>query len=124
MVILATSLTYMAVVVADVSFRATSATNAAAVISGMLGFGAGGPDTVWTSRNLVSLALCGMIAFGAPNIYQLMRSYPAVLGKVKPVSDLLPQWQPSRAWAIGMGVVAAFAIANLWNVTEFIYFQF
>jgi alginate O-acetyltransferase complex protein AlgI len=123
-VILQTSLTYMAVVIADIFFRATSVNNAVAVISGMLGFGAGGADTAWTGRNLLSLVLCGMIAFGTPNIYQLMRGYPVALGHVKPVSDLLPRWQPSRGWAIGMGIVAAFAIANLWNVSEFIYFQF
>ena len=123
-VILLTSLTYMAVVIADVFFRATSATNGAAVISGMLGLGAQGTETAWTGRNLLSLVLCGLIAFGTPNIYQLMRSYPVALGKVKPVSEWLPQWQPTRGWAIGMGIVAAFAIANLWNVTEFIYFQF
>ncbi|MBO0801361.1 MAG: MBOAT family protein, partial [Blastocatellia bacterium] len=122
--VLQTSLTYMAVVIALVFFRATSATNAVAVIVGMLGFGAGSADSPWMARNLLDLALCAMIAFGTPNIYQLMRSYPVALGQVKPVSDLLPRWQPSRGWAIGMGIVAAFAIANLWNVSEFIYFQF
>src|SRR5262249_37435165 len=115
--ILQTSLTYLAVVVADVLFRGTSATNAAAGVCGMLGFGVGGTDSAWTNRNLLSLALCGVIAFSAPNIYQLMRSYPVALGKIKPVGDLIPRWQPSRRWAIGMGIVAAFAIANLWNVT-------
>jgi len=122
--LLQTSLTYMAVIVADIFFRATSAANGVALLSGMLGFGSGLADSLWTDKNLVTLVLCGMIAFCAPNVYQLMRGYEVALGQPKPVGDLMPRWRPSPAWAVGMGIVAAFAIANLWNVSEFIYFQF
>jgi D-alanyl-lipoteichoic acid acyltransferase DltB (MBOAT superfamily) len=122
--ILQVSLTYTAVIIADVFFRATSAANGVALIGGMLGFGSGVADNPWEGRNLENLLLCGIIALCAPNIYQLMRSYPVALGQLKPVSEFLPRWQPSPVWAIGMGIVAAFAIANLWNVSEFIYFQF
>jgi D-alanyl-lipoteichoic acid acyltransferase DltB (MBOAT superfamily) len=122
--ILQTSLTYLAVIIADVFFRATSAAKGASLVGGMLGFGSGLADNAWTDKNLASLMLCALIAFCAPNIYQLMRGYQVALSQPKPVSKFLPRWQPSPVWAVGMGIVAAFAIANLWNVSEFIYFQF
>ena len=120
----AASLTYMAVVIADVFFRASSLANAMAVVSGMAGFHGGLHELPWDERDLLGLLVCGVIAFGMPNIYQLMRDYPIVLGPVKAINGRRLIWQPSLAWAAAGGVIVAGAIANLWNVSEFIYFQF
>ena len=115
----------MAVVIADIFFRATSVNNAVAVISGMLGFGAGGADTAWTGRNLLSLVLCGVIAFGTPNIYQLMRAIRSLSARLSRSAIAAAMAAVARlGHRHGNLRVAAFAIANLWNVSEFIYFQF
>ncbi len=117
-------LTYIAVVIAEIFFRATSVTNAMDVISGMVGLHLSAAGEPWTGRSLAALALCGAIAFAAPNIHQIMANYPAALGQLKMPRYLPLQWQPSYRWAVCLGFVAAFGIANLWNVSEFLYFQF
>ena len=65
------------------------------------------------------------IAWTMPNIYQLMHTTTPVLQTYThmPRPHRL-QWQPTRRWAIIMGVIAALAVLNLTHVSEFLYFQF
>jgi alginate O-acetyltransferase complex protein AlgI len=133
--------TFLAVVVAWVFFRAADLGTALRMLAGMFGSnGIEAPPSVaaeWPALRiasgpvdaavalLVALALLA-IAWFAPNSQQLTRyvgpdgAHPAH----EPPSPLPAKWQPSAGWAIAMGGLFATALMLMSKVSEFIYFQF
>jgi len=127
-------LTFFAVVVSWVFFRAESIQAAFLVLQGMAGLTLGAdpsnileleqPDLMW----LASLLL---IIWVAPNVQEWMGTYSPALHVESKLADkwsdrLLQklQWRPSPAWALIAAVITVFAFLGLARVSEFLYFEF
>ena len=136
------ALTFVAVVVGWVFFRAPTVDQALAILAGMAGLngvslpaglagymgpvrplaeGLGiayalGSGTQFVSTYLWVAALSG-IAFLLPNTQQFIdRHEPRLKNTLT--------WRPTRAWAIAIGAMFAAGVLTLSSVTEFLYFQF
>ncbi len=142
--------TFLAVVIGWVLFRAESLQGAIVMYQGMINidlivlpdyyfsilgsFGVllvqigiqFGEVPLFKTGEWIGLACLFFIAWGMPNIYQLMHTTTPVLQTYTqmPIQPRWLQWQPTRRWAIIMGIIAALAILNLTHVSEFLYFQF
>ena len=141
-------LTFLAVVVGWVLFRAPSFDAALGVLGGMAGrHGVALPAAVaarmpavgeWLARHGVDFALGGgarfvqtyaavaalaAIALAAPNTQQLMARFRPGLGAPAAGQTRL-EWRltPARAWAAGLLAAAGFLSLN--RVSEFLYYQF
>jgi D-alanyl-lipoteichoic acid acyltransferase DltB (MBOAT superfamily) len=125
-------LTYVAVVVAQVFFRASSVGEAITLLEGMVGlrgFG-GGLATGWVYqfgpllKYLAMIALYFGIVWFLPNSQQLMASYPVALGKTEGSRFAFLRWNLSPRWGLVSGILAGLAVVDLSKHTEFLYFQF
>lgn len=146
------AVTFLAVVIAWVPFRAADLSTAMSVMASMAGLhGVVLPNALATISNafpmiftkgqaldpalanwpkgVVVLALAGMVALTFPNIYQVLGTAAPVLDDegrrmVRPLRRPWLSWSPSRSW----GAVAAFflvlGILGMSHVSEFLYFQF
>ena len=129
------SMTFIAVSIAWVFFRADTFDGALVVLTGLSGV-----NDIWPILGLIEMAMLdeqptggrawkwivvGMVvAVMLPNIYQLMRAYaPALNIPGAPVPRRYP-WRPTMPWAIGAGVLALIAFLMLTHVSEFLYFRF
>jgi len=63
------------------------------------------------------------IAWIMPNTQQFMARFEPALETVSMPSHP-PVWQPGVAWAVAMGIMAGLAMLHLTQVSEFLYFQF
>jgi len=127
-------LTFFAVVVSWVFFRAGSMQAALLVLQGMVGLTLGAdPSNILELKltDLVWLALLLLIIWFAPNVQEWMGGYsPALHFEPKPsdkwTDRLLQklQWQPSPTWALAAAVITVFAFLGLARVSEFLYFEF
>jgi D-alanyl-lipoteichoic acid acyltransferase DltB (MBOAT superfamily) len=63
------------------------------------------------------------IAWLLPNTQQFMARFDPALEAVA-ASAKQPIWQPSINWAVAMGIVAVAGVLHLTGVSEFLYFQF
>jgi D-alanyl-lipoteichoic acid acyltransferase DltB (MBOAT superfamily) len=127
-------LTFAAVTLAWVFFRADTFSGALAMLTGMAGLNdlmpiAGQAVVEHTGHRVwrwVAAALA--IAVAMPNIYQLMRRYRPALGQpdigYKLPGGLRPVWRLSAPWAIGGAMLALVAFLMLTQVSEFLYFRF
>ena len=139
--------TFLAVVVAWVFFRAADLQSALEILRAMTGWngislpaalldrlGALGPalgiapstggGRVFVLNWLWVLALLPVV-FCLPNVQQMMARFEPS----RDAEQLLPvaarwQWQPNLRWAAVMAVVLAFGLLSLTRPTEFLYFQF
>lgn len=121
-------LTFLAVVIAWVPFRAADMGTTFRMWQGMFGWaGAGGMELLRTAH-LVPVAGAFAIAFLAPNIYEIFAwerlglpspGYPAT--KAKP---LLWKWRWTPVYGVATGIVFAAAVLKLNDVSPFIYFRF
>jgi alginate O-acetyltransferase complex protein AlgI len=133
-------LTFLAVVVGWVFFRAHSFTQAASILEGMSGLhGLGVPENFIPphpyqttqvaaapelhGQQILFLLIAAAIAFLAPNTDELFRiaerytdrSRSEIQGRV---------WQLNPLWALGTGTVLTVCLLNLSSVSEFLYFKF
>jgi alginate O-acetyltransferase complex protein AlgI len=128
---LAQALTFLAVVVGWVIFRAADLQSAKSVLGGMLGlngampaFGAGDA----TSGILLAGASL-LLAWSAPNTQELT-GYVAPSGSHGGAPAPRPRgvgemhWRPSLRWAAAIGVAFGVSALSLPRVSEFLYFQF
>jgi D-alanyl-lipoteichoic acid acyltransferase DltB (MBOAT superfamily) len=125
-------LTYAAVVVAQIFFRASSIGEAMTLLEGIVGlrgFG-GGLATGWAYefgpilKHFGMMALCFGIVWFLPNSQELMANHPVSLGSVKGSRFALLRWSLNPRWALVSGALAGLAIVDLSRHTEFLYFQF
>jgi len=153
-------LTYDAVLVAQIYFRANSAGDATSMLAGMMGLhGSGLPlpvplGTLQTlgmlgdhlrSLHLLEVGLrssyneltrplfmnglltlgLGAIAFGAPNIYQILNQWSPALSKIKlqPTRRWLA-WEPNAPSAVAVGTLLFVATLYFDRTGRFLYFQF
>jgi D-alanyl-lipoteichoic acid acyltransferase DltB (MBOAT superfamily) len=146
---LSAALTFVAVNVAWVFFRAPTPAIGHDVLLGMAGgFGVGLPAALVTplaplrhfadaagielffggGRQFVMtwtwVALAGVLAFTAPNTQEIARRFAPALGVsaigLRQRCQLRFDWR----WAVGLGVLASASLLSLSSPTEFLYFQF
>ncbi len=125
---LARLLTFLAVVVGWVFFRAESLTAALALLEGMAGLhGITKADPYYFGApQLKGLLIMFVVAWGLPNAQQLLHRF-------KPVIQTYPDefaglsrwsWKPTPAWAMLTAALFVAAAVNLTRVSEFLYYQF
>jgi len=146
------SLTYAAVLVGQIFFRASSAPAAVAILGRMVGMHAtigqvlvpgyllghlGGlgnrlvhaglvtssPDAV-EMKAWMRILIGYVLVWSAPNTQQLMSSFGPALDAVRPRTHARLLWQPNARWGMA---IAALMIASLYNfdkASRFLYFQF
>jgi alginate O-acetyltransferase complex protein AlgI len=133
------AITFFAVVIAWVFFRARTADGAWQMLSGLFGFEAG--SSAYVSIGILRLmdlpvlvgenwllliggcavALALMIALGLPNVPQLFgyREY-----RRAPEPPALLRWRPNGAWALLTALAFVISLFGMWQRLEFLYFQF
>lgn len=129
------TLTFVAVVIAWVFFRAESLPAAHTMLQGMSGLQGFMPHAWTPSREALKVIVpCMLLAWLFPNVRQMLIRYkPAwedLAGKATPAP--LPQgrlpnflsWRPTPLRAIGMGLLFVWCLDSLTKVSEFLYFQF
>jgi len=142
-------LTFLAVVVGWVFFRATSFDGAIAMLQGMAGQSGVSlpaaiayrvPDLVPVAENLgvvftlgggatflenwIWVLALGVIAFFGPNTEELVRRYQPVLNNEALGKGGWLVWSPSARWAFGVAGLLGISLLALPQVSEFLYFQF
>jgi D-alanyl-lipoteichoic acid acyltransferase DltB (MBOAT superfamily) len=146
-------LTFLAVVVSWVFFRADSFQTAGSILlsmSGANGFSFpvafehipavtslietivgevdfGGLTTVaaFGRRAAIALGTAAAIAFVLPNTQQLLRNHNPAWEAVEPVSGWLRvAWRSDRAWSFGIAALLVLSIFGFSRTSSFLYFQF
>ena len=146
-------LTFIAVVIAWVVFRASSIEGVATMLRAMSGMDGVALPVSWMSAlgpasgalsslgvatdatfkvagglmAVAAIAVAAAIVFLLPNVQQVMCRTLPVLGSgmavLRPVKDWMC-WKPSLGWAVYIGLTAAITLGFLARVSEFLYFQF
>jgi D-alanyl-lipoteichoic acid acyltransferase DltB (MBOAT superfamily) len=133
-------LTFVAVTIAMIFFRATTVRSAVDLVKGAFGVnGVALPHsaaaiaaTYGTDIKMAAIwiAVLLFIALVCPNTLEILAPYEPALG-VKPASTApvlggfrIPAWGPSLPWAVAISVVAAVAIFSTGGPSEFLYWQF
>jgi D-alanyl-lipoteichoic acid acyltransferase DltB (MBOAT superfamily) len=122
-------ITYIAALVAQIYFRATSMDNAAQLLAGMVGLHKGmlaGWEDGFGSMAQITLRIAILfgIAWFLPNTQQIMAKFPAALGQATGNRYRVLEWMPDLKWALSLGLAAGLAIISLSQHSEFLYFQF
>jgi alginate O-acetyltransferase complex protein AlgI len=122
------TLTFIAVVVAWVFFRATDLPTALTMLSAMAGSGAVGAPA-YGLPGAIPIAILMLIAFFAPNSLEIMRQAKMALALPHPEMTISAGgWQPSRAWGVATGLLTAAAVFGvlmaMGDESKFLYFQF
>lgn len=124
---LSVGVTFLAVLIAWVFFRAETFSGAVAMLQSMFSFAAMGISdkelypSAPSVRNWI-LCACAIVWF-TPNVLQ-------IFAQIKPVVDTLPsyngrvRWAPNIFWFLVLMVVMVVSIQSLSNISEFLYFQF
>jgi len=133
------AVTFFAVVIAWVFFRARTLGGAWQMLGAMFGFGADRsayvspgvlrvmdlPIMVGEERLMLiggfGAALALAIALCLPNVPQLFRYREY---RRAPESSDWPQWRPNLAWAVLAALAFAISLFGMWQRLEFLYFQF
>lgn len=144
-------LTFLAVVIGWVFFRASDTTSALSILQAMAGTnGMTIPDNwlgakyIYTGLDRLGfvvqlgmpvsqfdpagtsiywiIALLG-IAWSMPNTQQFMAGFAPALEQVEHLPNR-PKWSVNLGWAITTGLLAAVALLHMSHVSEFLYFQF
>ena len=147
-------LTFLAVVVAWVFFRAVTLDGAIAMLQAMAGLNGiilperliaplpmaaslvqaigieVGPIVIDDLKLVVLIPVLLLVCWLAPNSQEITRHFhPALLpksfeGSVKGRFAEALAWRPNTAWSVVIGCAAVLSILGLTSVSEFIYFQF
>ena len=133
------AVTFFAVVIAWVFFRAKTATGAFQILGSLFGFEAGSsaygspgilrvmdlpilvgePLLLLIGACAVAAALA--IALALPNVPQLFRYREY---RRAPERGLAVRWRPNAAWALLTALALAISLFGMWQRLEFLYFQF
>jgi hypothetical protein len=132
------ALTFIAVTIGWVLFRATSFSAAARILAGMAGGnGMGAPDTLLGVAygaalyggvdETMALAALGLATFVLPNTQQLMAAFRPALphALLPPPTQAAPlAWRAQPGWALAMVVALLLALSRMSGVSPFLYYQF
>lgn len=120
------ALTFAAVVVAWVFFRAESFAGAGRMLAGMVGFGDSTPLTDPGPGFAFAIAVL-VLAMVAPNAIELTRRWRPALDTREHVGPRGRQWRPTVGWTAAtacVAAIAAFQMYRLGDLSAFIYFNF
>ena len=126
-------LTFIAVVVAWVFFKAESFSGAMNMVEAMLGFNGIPALSATEPIRLVSTSAfgwCGLLAlicWVMPNTQEIMRNFQPAVNidrYVDMAAKRFIQWRPTRKWALLLALMFVVAVASMNHITEFLYFQF
>jgi len=147
-------LTFVAVIAAQVMFRATSAHAAFQMFSGMIGLHGIDPipvpntamavlrplgpvhDFLTKTHHILAvptedstpsparLALLFFIIWALPNSQTIMAKFSPTLSEIKSDMPQSLQWQPTIRWALVFGLLLALSLMSLQQTKVFLYFQF
>jgi alginate O-acetyltransferase complex protein AlgI len=129
---LATGLTFVAVVIAWVFFRAANMPAAMTMIEAMAGLN-GIPITTgdFTAYNhissapsklLLALILCATVVWFFPNSQEILADHQPALASVTTNSRI--RWRPTLLWTVLIALSLFKAMLDMGQVSEFLYFQF
>ncbi len=126
-------LTYAAVLLAQIFFRAASVSAALAMLGGLFGLHRGSAVSLDTravnplTGAFLPIALAFFIVWAMPNTQQ-------ILARFKPALELAPSdrepgrlhwlWLPTPAWGLVLGAIFLAVLIKMENPTTFLYFQF
>lgn len=114
---LAQAVTFLAVVLAWVVFRAQNSMAVLKMLQAMVS------PTGLPQADFMLLVLIYIFVRLAPNTQECMGRYEPVLEKVKAAMGKI-SWQPSRGWAIASSVLFMISVFSMYREEVFIYFQF
>ena len=122
------TLTFVAVVIAWVFFRATDLPAALTMLAAMAGLGTTGASA-FVLPSAIPIVILMLIAFFAPNSLEIMRQAKMALAVPYPEATIpAGGWQPSRAWGVATGLLTATAVLGvlmaMGDESKFLYFQF
>ncbi len=146
------AITFLAVLVAQIFFRANSAPDAVSMLGGLLGlhpvagtillpsrlFGwahgligqPGGHGLVTLSDNASALkewtriGVGFLIVWSLPNTQQIMVNFGPALEQVRPFPSSRLRWHPGIGWGLVIGVLLLGSLYGLDDPSRFLYFQF
>jgi D-alanyl-lipoteichoic acid acyltransferase DltB (MBOAT superfamily) len=118
-----TLLTYCAVLVGFIFFRAASAGDAVDLLGSMTGMH-GGPGQLPALAHLAWVFCLYVTVWGMPNTQQIMIDYAPALGKILPGPLPWLRWRETLWWSAAAACAASLAVMGMGGSTEFIYFQF
>ncbi len=126
--ILSCSITFLAVVIAWVLFRAENVSDALSVYKSMAGLsGLEGHDyqnnlykEPMTAENIV--CMCLLFIFLLPNSLEFFKNYLPKYNQG--ISFLHIRWKPTAFWAGVCAIMMFISLASLYRISEFLYFQF
>jgi D-alanyl-lipoteichoic acid acyltransferase DltB (MBOAT superfamily) len=140
------ALTFLAVLVAWVVFRAPDLRTAGGVLSGMAGInGLALPHGLaayaaylpahatftgirwidFSGAGIPVLLLAMLLAFLAPNTQEIFRHYAPCIEQIfHRRGGLLWAWRPSRIWSLAFSLLFLGCVFSMNRVSEFLYFQF
>ena len=115
-------LTFSAVLLGSVYFRANSVTDGNRVVANLLGLhGVGVPGN--TTHKFTLLAFALFVVWALPNTQEILGTLPH---DSDPLPSLLPnlRWRPTAVWSLGLAVVVCLSLLFVGTSTNFLYFQF
>ncbi|MCW3475660.1 MBOAT family O-acyltransferase [Limobrevibacterium gyesilva] len=119
------AVTFLAVMMAWVFFRAPDLQTAFTVLRAMAGLQGIAPPVAMDAREILLLTALSAIALLAPNIRQIMGRNDLVLGPVPATRpDRRLQWRPGVAWATACFGMFVVSLLQMTRVSQFLYFQF
>lgn len=126
--ILGQIITFIAVVLAWVFFRATTLDSALHIVQSMIGFNGFSLVTNGFEFPKKLFLILFLITAFVPNTQQIMDNYnPALLTyKIKsryPIPKWL-KWRPSYTWSVVIALFNFLCLIKLSKISEFLYFQF
>ena len=118
------ALTFLAVAVAWVFFRAPDFATAARMIEVMaVPQGANFARVAWEGSSLIILLALAIVWF-CPNLQQLMGLSFAGLALYRKPGISPVKWRPNVIWGMGMGLLFVTSLFAISRASEFIYFNF
>jgi len=118
-------LTFVAVMVAWVFFRASDMASAFAVLAGMVGRNGISMITALDLQAYGILIFSAVIAFWMPNTNELFQSADnRETKKVSSFSIFHVNWSPNLRWGLAVGFIFALCVLSIYKAKDFIYAQF
>ena len=121
------ALTFFAVVIAWVFFRATSFAAATHMLGAMFGLGDAATlatkDENWR-RGALLLALFALAVWGMPNVSEIFRREQPIIESAQLADRSRIAWGPSLTWWLISGLLLAAGLLTFHRNSPFLYFQF
>jgi len=115
-------LTFLAINVGWIFFRANSLGDAFEMLAAMIGLHPAVPSPLQPPWRLLAISFA--IAWLMPNSQQIMADFHPALTKVEPFWSNRVSWRPNFLWAVVISGLFVVCTTQIDNPTRFLYFQF